>query len=102
LFAVAAGLGLLAGIVLGVGVGGFAMAASNSNCTPSDGWCELGGALVGLFAGFLVGAIAYIVAGVTTIVRCRPSGRRHLHVLAHLAFPFMLLIVGSGLGGLGW
>ena len=91
LFAAAAGLGLVAAIVAGVGAGGLVMAASSSDCSPSDGWCELGAVVIGALVGVVIGAIAYVVAGVTTVVRCRPAGTRAMPVLAHLAFPVALV-----------
>lgn len=99
LFAVAVGLGLAAAVVLGVAAGALVMGASGSNCS-GDGWCELGAAVFGLMAGFLVGVIAYVVVGVVTIHRYRAAGARAHHVLAHLAFPLALVALSSIPGAL--
>jgi hypothetical protein len=47
----------------------------------------------GLIAGVVTGAVGYVVAGVTTILRRRPAGRRSAHVLAHVTFPFAAAMV---------
>ena len=100
LFAVAAGAGILAALLVGLGVGAFVMAASGSECSPSDGWCELGAALLGLLAGLTTGAIAYLVAGVAAITHWRPAGRRSNHVVAHLALPVALALTLVALGSI--
>lgn len=97
LFALAAGLGGIAALVVGLPTGALVMAAASSDCTQSDGWCELGAAVFGLFAGLAIGAIAYIVTGVMTIARCRPTGRRSTHVLVHIALPLALIGTGAAL-----
>jgi NhaP-type Na+/H+ or K+/H+ antiporter len=97
LFAVAALLGLTAGLVIGLGVGYAAGASAQSDCSASDGWCSLGAALVGLFVGTAAGVIAYVAAGVATVLHFRPSGRRARHVVAHLALPFAAVAVLSAL-----
>lgn len=98
LFAAAAGLGVLAATVVGGGIGLLVAAGASADCSTNDGWCELGAALFGLLAAVLAGAIAYIVAGVALVVRCRPTGRRAFHILAHLAAPFALVLLGALLG----
>ncbi len=93
LFAVAFVIGSLAAGVVGFGLGGLVLASSSSNCSPSDAWCGLGAAIMGLLIGVVTGAIAYIVAGVVTIFRSRPAGLRGQHVLAHLTLPFVAYLV---------
>lgn len=73
-------------------VGFAAAAASASDCSPNDGWCDLGAALIGLAFGVLAGVIAYVVAGVVIISRFRPAGSRAKHVAAHLAFPPAVIV----------
>jgi hypothetical protein len=100
LFAVAALIGVVMASLIGAAVGGLILATSSSDCTPSDGWCELGAALMGLFAGMVAGAGAYIAGGVATIRRYRPSGQRAPYVVAHLSLPVASIAVISLLGAL--
>ena len=95
LFAVAALIGIVMASLVGAAVGGLVLATSSSDCTPSDGWCELGAALMALFAGMVAGAGAYIAAGVTTILRYRPPGQRAPYVVAHLSLPVAVIAVLS-------
>lgn len=91
LFAIAAALSIRTTAVLGSALR-WAMASSSAcSCSPYDGWCGLGVALVGIAFGIAVGVIAYITAGVITITRYRPPGRRAAHIAAHLTFPFALV-----------
>ncbi len=91
LFAVAASIASASGVAIGVLAGLLSWSAGSSNCTPNDGWCDLGAALLGLAVGVLIGGITYVVAGVTTIVRSRPRGRRAGYVVAVLGFPVALI-----------
>ena len=75
LFAAAFALGMTVAGTVGYGIGASVYTQAASNCTPSDGWCDLGAAVLALFVGLAVGAIAYIVVGVVTIFRCRPPVR---------------------------
>lgn len=102
LFAVAAAIGTVAALITGFAAGALVFSLGSNDCSPSDGWCDLGAAVFGLLAGVVVGTIAYVATGVTTIVRSRPSGRRGGHIAAHLVFPplaFVTLgVVGELLG----
>ena len=100
LFVVAGALGALAALVIGGGVGFLSAAMASADCSPSDGWCGLGALVVGVFMGLIAGGIAYIAAGVMTIFRFRRDGRRAGHVLAHLAAPFALVLIGAILAGI--
>ncbi len=100
LFAVAFGIGAAAALVSGLGVGALVYSMGSSNCSPSDGWCELGAAVLALLAGVVVGAIAYAVAGIVTIFKTRPAGRRGQHVLAHLTIPFATYLLLALLSGI--
>lgn len=97
LFVVAAAVGMVAALVVGFGVGALVVAAGTSDCSPSDGWCELGAALVGVLVGAAAGTVAYIVGGVMTIVRCRPVSARGRHVVAHLLLPVAGIASASAL-----
>lgn len=90
LFGVAAGGGVLAAGAVGGGVGWIVAAITNADCAPHDGWCSLGGLIVGLLAGAVAAVVAYVVTGVVVITRCRPSGSRAAHVAAHLAAPVVV------------
>ena len=100
LFAVAAGVSIGIATVLGSAIGWAMSSASASSCTPSDGWCGLGAALVGLAVGVTVGVVAYITSGIITITRHQPPGRRAAHVVAHVAFPFAMIAILTILGAL--
>ncbi len=91
-FAIAAGLATAIAIGIGLAVGFSVGAASASSCTPSDGWCDLGAAIMGFVAGVAGGVITYIVAGVLTIRRLRPSGHRAGLTGALLAAPLVLAL----------
>lgn len=95
LFAVAAVIGLATGLGVGFGVGWLVALTANADCSPNDGWCDLGGLFAGLVIGGATGLVAYVGAGATTIVRSRPTGRtRTLHILAHLAvIPGLLILL---------
>ncbi|NNE11665.1 MAG: hypothetical protein HKN41_05400 [Ilumatobacter sp.] len=100
LFATAVGIASAVSVVLGTLVGWFVMASSEASCSPSDGWCELGAALMGIFLGLTVAAIAYTVAGVVVIRRSRPKGERAPQIAAHIAFPPAVIIVLTVLSAL--
>ena len=104
LFAVAAGIATVIAIAIGTGVGFVAFSSSAASCSPSDGWCGLGAALLGLFVGGAAGLIAYVAAGIVVIRRSRPAGRRSAHIAAHIAFPpafgFALDILAETIGAL--
>ncbi len=102
LFAVAFVIGSVAAGVVGFGLGGLVLASSSSNCSPSDAWCGLGAAIMGVLIGAVTGAIAYVVAGVVTIFRSRPPGLRGQHVLAHLTLPFVAYLALSVITRLIW
>lgn len=91
-FAIAAGLAAALAIGVGIVIGLVVGKASAADCTPSDGWCDLGAAILGLVAGVAAGAITYIVVGVLAIRRLRPNGHRAGPVVAHLAAPPVLLL----------
>lgn len=57
---------------------------------------------MGLLIGVVTGAIAYIVAGVVTIFRSRPAGRRGQHIMAHLTLPFVAYLALSVITRLIW
>lgn len=100
LFAVAAVIGLMTGLVVGFGVGWLVALTANADCSPHDGWCDLGGLFAGLLIGAATGLVAYVGAGAITIARCRPTGRtRILHILAHLAvipgLPILLITLAN-------
>lgn len=92
LFAAAVAIATAMALAIGFGIGFAVITSTASSCTPTDGWCELGAVLFGLAAGILAGVVTYIAAGVVTISRCRPKGRRSRHVIIHLAFPFGLYV----------
>lgn len=94
--AMAAAIAVAVGTVVGLAVG----AASASDCSPNDGWCDLGAALIGVAFGGLAGVIAYVVAGVVIIRRFRPQGDRAKHVAAHLAFPPAVIVTLSALSAI--
>ncbi len=100
LFAVAFVIGSVAAGVVGFGLGGLVLASSSSNCSPSDGWCGLGAAIMGLLVGVVTGAIAYVVAGVVTIFRSRPAGLRGQHILAHLTIPIAAYVILAAISGI--
>lgn len=100
LFVVAAAVGIVAALAIGFSVGALMVGAGTSDCSPSDGWCELGAAVIGVLIGAAAGTIAYIVGGVMTIVRCRPDGARSRHIIAHLLLPVATLALGSVAGGI--
>jgi hypothetical protein len=100
LFAAAFALGMTVAGTIGSGIGALVYSQGASNCTPSDGWCELGAAILALLVGLAVGAIAYIVVGVVTIFRYRPPGSRSSHVIGHLVFPFAAFILLGAIGNL--
>lgn len=93
-------MGIVAALAVGFSVGALMVAAGSSDCSPSDGWCELGAALVGLLVGAAAGVVAYIVSGVMTIVRCRPDGARSRYVVAHLLLPVATLTFTSAVGAI--
>lgn len=99
LFLVTFAAATVAGVLLGGTVGFVIGAAANADCTPTDTWCELGGAIYGFLTGMLVAVTSYLVVGIVTIRRCRPRGRRAAHVAAHVVAPFAiafaLLVLGS-------
>ncbi len=94
----AASIGLVAGLVFGFGIGRLVVATSE--CTPTDGWCDLGAALGALLFGGLAGVVAYVVAGVITIHRLRPPDERAIPIAIHVAIPPGLVVLGIVLGGL--
>ena len=103
LFFAAFAIGAAAAAIVGVGLGGLVLASASADCPPSDGWCGLGAAIMGLLVGVVTGTVAYIVAGVVTIYRSRPTGRRGQHVLAHIVVPiatYALLAAISGIVGI--
>jgi hypothetical protein len=97
---IAAALGIVAGLTIGVGIGWLAIESAASDCSPSDGWCELGAALVGLLFGVASGAVAYVTAGIVTIARSRPTGRRGRLIGAHIAIPPVLFVLAALLSAL--
>lgn len=101
LFLTAATLSVLTGGVTG-GVVGFSIgAAANADCSATDPWCELGGAIYGFLGGVLVGLTVYLVVGIATIHRCRPRGERAPHIAAHIvtpvAVPALLALLANGI-----
>lgn len=100
LFAVAFTVSMVIAGTVGYGIGALTYAQGTSNCTPSDGWCEFGAAIGALLVGLAIGTIAYIVVGAVTIFRCRPSGSRSSHVVAHLVFPIAAFISLGVIGNL--
>ncbi len=100
LFALASGLGIGAAIIVGLGAGTLVMESSSSNCSSSDGWCELGAAILGVLIGVAIGAIAYVIVGVMTVVRHRPAGHRSALVIALLTLPVALLVASAVLGAI--
>jgi len=101
LFVVCFGIGLAAAIALGSVAGALSYSTLAADCSPSDGWCELGAALLAVVAGLLVGLVAYLAAGVLAIVRWREHGRRWQPILAHVATPFGLALLWAIASGLG-
>ena len=89
--AVGAGLGLAG--VIGWLFGMLAYSISVADCSPNDGWCELGAALLAVAAGVVTGLIAYVVAGVTLIRRWREPGHRVGPIAAQIGIP--LAVVGA-------
>ena len=87
LFVVALMNGLGAAILAGIPSGSLIGWLAVNDCSATDGWCELGAVAAGFFVGVVIGGIAYIVAGVVTVNRCRVQGRRAGHIVAHLATP---------------
>ncbi len=81
LFVLAASLGGLGGLAVGAALGAAIFT------TASDTGTLMFGALLSVFVGVAV----YISAGVATIRRCRPSGRRAAHVAAHVG---LLIVLG--------
>lgn len=100
LFAVAASIGIVAALITGFATGILVFSLGTDDCSPSDGWCDLGAAIFGLIAGLAVGTMAYIAAGVTTIVRSRPTGQRGGYIAAHLVFPPVTFVVLGLIGEL--
>lgn len=91
-------LGNLAAILVGGIVGGIAIGAAATECSPGETWCGLGAAFIGIALAMLAGAIGYVAAGVLLIRRCRPAGERFGSVIIHLALPWVLVML-PGLGG---
>ncbi|MEO6654287.1 MAG: hypothetical protein ABIP17_16715 [Ilumatobacteraceae bacterium] len=90
--AITAAIAFTLAIAVGVAVGYSVYAASGASCDPSDGWCDLGAALVGLVAGVVIGGPTYVVATVATIARLRPRTERAKAVIAVMATPFVTFI----------
>ena len=93
LFLVAFGLAVLVGGGVGGAVGLTVAAVSNADCTPSDPWCELGGAIFGFLSGVAIGVSLYLAVGIATIHRFRPRGRRAGHIAAHLIAPIAIPMI---------
>jgi hypothetical protein len=91
LAAAAAALGLVTGALVGAGVAWLVYVAATADCSPSDGWCELGAAAGGLVLGAAAAAIAYLTAGITLIYRHRSSGHRASPILTHIAIPLAVI-----------
>lgn len=96
----AGGIGLVAGLATGFGLGWLAIESAMNSCPPSDGWCSLGANLAGLFLGVVAGGVAYVTAGVVVILRERPKGHRAALIVAHLALPATLWMLATLLTGL--
>ena len=69
------------------------MLGAAAQCSPNDGWCGLGAALLGIAVATLVGAVTYVAAGVVVIRRHRPAGQRAGYVLAHVGAAATILLV---------
>ncbi len=100
LFALTTFVGLLAALAAGVPIGMLVGAAALDDCSPSDGWCGLGAAIMGFFLGALAGGIAYIAAGVAIVRRFRAAGHRAGQIAAHLVAPVALLLLAGFLAAL--
>jgi hypothetical protein len=98
LFVVTVMVAAAVGVGLGTGIGVTAGASSASNCSPADGWCDLGAVLVGLAFGVVSGIIGYVTTGVIMVVRLRPRGRRAGHIIALIATPPTTILLISILG----
>ncbi len=86
----ALGIGVIAALAAGPPSGLLVYSATAADCY-NDGWCELGAAIYGLFAGCLVAIIAHVTAGVLYIRRQRESGRRATMIAAHLGLSVVLV-----------
>lgn len=95
LFVVAAIIGLGAAVATGLPTGLLAAEAAMNDCSPSDGWCGLGAALMGLLVGGLVGIVTYVGAGVAVVRRCRSVGRRAGHIAAHIVSPALFVVLAG-------
>lgn len=100
LFFAAFAIGAMAAGVVGGGLGALAFHASIDSCSPSDGWCGLGAALIALLVGVVTGTVAYVIAGVVTIFRSRPPGSRGQHVLAHIFIPIATYVLLAAISGI--
>ena len=93
-----AGLAFLAGLITavpsGTALGWVLHRVMVSDCY-GDGWCELGAAVFGLGFGVVAGLVIYVVAGVMTVRRYRPSGRRLVPSLVHVAVPIGVITLGQ-------
>lgn len=98
LHVVATGAGFGAAVVGGGLIGWLAAAVMANDCSPSDGWCELGAAIGGALLGLVVAVVAHLVTGVLIISRRRPAGRRAGPIAVHVAIP---VVVAAGLALLG-
>jgi hypothetical protein len=102
LFAVTAGIGIASAIAAGVVIGLIGTVVGSAGCSPNDGWCDLGAAVLGVLAGVAAAAVAYVVAGVLAIRRFRPPTRRAapiaLHVASLLLIPVLLAVANGVLG----
>ncbi|MEQ8436483.1 MAG: hypothetical protein RIB65_03260 [Ilumatobacter fluminis] len=87
LFVLAATLATGIGGAIGTAIGVTISRSVNADCTAYDDWCELDGLVSGFLIGAAVGIAVYLVVGIVTIRRYRPSGRRAAHIIIHSTLP---------------
>jgi hypothetical protein len=83
----AAALGLVTGALAGAGTGWLVYFAASDDCSPSDGWCELGAAAGAVVLGAAAATITYLTSGIALIYRHRKQGHRAGAILTHITIP---------------
>ena len=91
LFAVAAGIGAVAGLAVGTGVGAIFYVPA-TDCSASSAWCDTGSLIFGALICVATAIAVYIAAGVAVVRRFRPKGERAAHIAAHTG---LLVALGS-------
>ena len=89
----AAFLGALAAVVIGVIAAIVTWISGSDNCSNGDGWCELGSFVIGALIGLAIAVVAYFVTGIIVVFRSRDRGERWRLVAIHIGIPIVLIVV---------